>query len=241
VATSESDLPEAGLLLEQLATEKRHRQLEAILWKLRQVPVIRDCGPIAPLTRHRSPGVRHEAIGVLGQCTDPRAEQALLAVLADPHDDYDRISANASLGQCGSQAAIPALAAQIHDRVDDVKCSAIHALMELGDSSLVPVFLDALSDRSSTAKWYAMHAIERHGNQLAIGPVGARVKVMLSRRSKRKQLPATELIYALMFLQRYQDDATARLTLNWVTGQRRDYLTYDELRWVRTNFPGATR
>jgi HEAT repeat protein len=173
VTASESGLPDAGLLLDQLATEERHRQLEAILWKLRQMPEVRDCGPVLPLTRHRSSLVRHEAITVLGQCSDPRAEEALLGVLADPHDDYDRISANAALGQCGSRAAIPALAAQIHDRVDDVKCSAIYALMELGDSSLVPVFLDALSDRSSTAKWYAMHAIERHGNQLTIRPVCA--------------------------------------------------------------------
>ena len=211
------------------------------MWKLRQMPEVRDCGPVLPLTRHRSSLVRHEAITVLGQCSDPRAEEALLGVLADPHDDYDRISANAALGQCGSRATIPALAAQIHDRVDDVKCSAIYALMELGDSSLVPVFLDALSDRSSTAKWYAMHAIERHGNQLAIGPVCARVKAMLSRRNKRKQLPTTELIYALMFLQRYRDNETARLTLNWVTGQRRDYLNDDEQRWVRANLSGKTR
>jgi HEAT repeat protein len=128
------------------------------------------------------------------------AEAALLAVLANPVNDYDRINANAALGQCGTAAAIPALAAQVHHPTDSVKCSAIYALALLGDESQLPVFLDALTDRSWAAKRYAMSAIARHGNEHAIAPVCARVRVILGRQRKRQQGRQSELISALEFL-----------------------------------------
>jgi HEAT repeat protein len=156
MAVSESELAKARTLLGMLTAERRRRQLEEILSGLANLADIPDCGPLLPLTRHRWWQVRHEAIRVLGKCRDQRAEEALLAVLANPLDDHDRVYANASLGECGSAAAIAALAAQIHERAEDVKCSAVYALAKLGDSSTLPVFLDALNDRSPSVKWYAM-------------------------------------------------------------------------------------
>jgi HEAT repeat protein len=73
-----------------------------------------------------------------------------LDVLAQTEDDYDRMYANAALSECGSVAAIPALAAQIDHPKDDVKCSARNALNQLGDASVLPTLLDALTDRSAT-------------------------------------------------------------------------------------------
>src|SRR5215472_12420605 len=87
-------------------------------------------------------------------------------------------------GECGTRAAVPALATQIHHAQDDVKWSAIHALAEIGDEALVPVLLNALTDWSWAAKGYAIRAIARHGNAQAIGPVCDRVRAILARQRK---------------------------------------------------------
>jgi HEAT repeat protein len=90
------------------------------------------------LVRHRWSVVRHDAIDALAKCrSDLRAETALLNLLADTEDDYDRTYANAALSECGTPAAIPALAKQIHHRTDDVKCSTINALAQLGDETWI--------------------------------------------------------------------------------------------------------
>jgi hypothetical protein len=105
MAVSESELAEARTLLRMLTAERRRGQLEQILSRLANLADIPDCGPLLPLTRHRWWQVRHEAIRVLGKCRDQRAEEALLAVLANPLDDHDLVYATASLGECGSAEA----------------------------------------------------------------------------------------------------------------------------------------
>ena len=103
----------------------------------------------------------------------------------------------------------------------------------VGDESQLPVFVDALTDRSPTGKWYAMNAIARHGNEQAIQPVCARVRVILRHQRKRMQLPQSELISAFEFLSRYRDDDQVQATLAWVTENRRPYLTDQESQWIR--------
>jgi HEAT repeat protein len=229
---SEPDLAGAVQILAQIGGEQRRRQLADLLNELGRLPTIPDCTVLLPLVRHRWWQVRHEAISALGKCwDDPRAEAALIGVLAETADDDDRMYANAALSECGTAASIPALAAQIHHPTADVKCSAINALTELGDVSTLPVFLDALTDRSPAAKWYAMTAIGRHGTEAAIGPVCARVRVILARRRKRSQRPTSELLEALEYLVRYRDDGRAQETLRWVT-TRTGYLDDREARWV---------
>jgi hypothetical protein len=119
--------------------------------------------------------------------------------------------------------------------MDDVKCSAIYALALLGDESQLPVFLDALTDRSWAAKWYTMGAIAMHGNEQAIAPVCARVRVILGRQRKRKVGSKPELISALEFLTRYQHDHRVQSTLAWVTKNRRAYLTPTEIEWIHAH------
>lgn len=149
----EQDAGRADGLLKQIAAETRRSRLFDLLSELQRVPTIPDCTVLLPLTKHRWWQVRWGAIRALAKCRDDRrAESALLAVLANPVDDYDRINANAALGQCGTPAAIPALAAQVHHPTDDVKCSAIYALAEIGNEPQLPVFLDALTDRSWAGK-----------------------------------------------------------------------------------------
>ncbi len=239
VVMADSDAATARDLMDEIASEHRRQQLSELLAELRRSPEIPDCTVLLPLVNHRWWQVRHEAMLALGKCqADPRAQTALIGVLATTSDDYDRIYANVALGECGTAAAIPALAAEIHHPTDDVKCSAIYALEQIGDSSLLPVFLDALTDRSAAAKWYAMTAISRHGNEQAIGPICDRVHVILRRKRKHKQLPESELLRALKFLAQHQGDEVARKTLTWAAEKRTAYLTDDEARWVRDNVPG---
>jgi hypothetical protein len=239
VVMAESDAARARELLDEIASERRRQQLSELLAELRRLPEIPDCTVLLPLVSHPWGQVRHAAMSALGKCqADPQAEAALIDVLATTSDDYDRIYANAALGECGTAAAIPALAAEIHHPTDDVKCSAIYALEQIGDSSLLPIFLDALTDRSAAAKWYAITAISRHGNEQAVGPVCDRVRVILRRQRKHKQLPESELLSTLKFLAEHHVDAAARETLSWVAEKRAAYLTDDEARWVGDHVHG---
>jgi hypothetical protein len=93
--------------LGKIPAEQRRRQLSELVEELRRLPEIPDCTALLPLVRHRWRRVRHAAIGSLAMCrTDPRAETALLGVLAGTSYDYDRIYANAVLSKCGTAAAI---------------------------------------------------------------------------------------------------------------------------------------
>ncbi len=196
----------------------------------------RDPEVLGTFTDHRAWQVRLEAIGSLGKTGSPAAEGYLLSVLASHRDKYDVPFANAALSRVGSKAAIPALTELIHDPVDDVKCSAINALGVLGDSSLTPVYLDALSDRSSTAKWYAMGAIHQNGDQRAIGPVVARLRVILARERMRVVMPWTEVMYALDFLRRWNMDARSQEAIDWVRAGRLGRLQDDERTWFDSTF-----
>jgi HEAT repeat protein len=179
--------------------------------------------------------VRLEAIQSLGHSDSPAAERHLLHVLANSHDKADLSFANSALGRVGSHAAIPALARFIHHPVEDVKCSAIHALGVLGDSSLTPLYLDALSDRSWAAKWYAMAAIHRNGDMRAVGPVIDQLRKVLSRDRKRKVAGWTEVMYGLDFLGRWQaSDPSAAQLIEWVRSSRLDRLDSAEREWFET-------
>jgi HEAT repeat protein len=142
------DLARANEILAMIPAEQRRQQLSELLQELGRLPEVPDCTVLLPLVRHKWWIVRHDAMHALEKCRpDPRIGTALLGLLSATDDDYDRISANAALGSCGTAVAIPALAEQIHHRTDDVKCSAIFALARIAGESALPIFLDALTDR----------------------------------------------------------------------------------------------
>lgn len=180
--------------------------------------------------------VRLEASQSLGKSGSAAAEPHLLRVLEAHRDDVDVTFANSALAQVGSRAAIPALIALIHHPVEDVKCSALHALGVLGDNSLTPVYLDALADRSSASKSYAMAAIHRNGDDRAIGPVVDRLHAILSRDRRRVVAPWTEVMYALDYLRRWEVDARATEAIAWVRSSRLGRLQPDERRWLESSF-----
>jgi HEAT repeat protein len=197
----------------------------------------RDPEVLGGYVDHPAWQVRFEAIQSLGESNSPAAERHLLQVLANSHDKADLSSANAALGRVGSHAAIPALAGLIHHPVEDVKCSAIHALGLLGDGSLTPLYLDALSDRSWVAKWYAIGAIHRNGDQRAVGPVIDRMHAVLSRDRKTAVGGWTEVMYGLDFLGRWQTtNPSAAQTIEWVRSNRMDRLHPTEREWFETTF-----
>jgi HEAT repeat protein len=214
-----------------IPAEQRRRQLSELLQELGHLSEVPDCTVLLPLVEHKWSVIRHDAIGALEKCRpDPRIETALLSLLAATDDDYDRICVNAALGSCGTATAISALAAQIHHRTDDVKCSAVFALARIGDESTLPIFLDALTDRSLVARQYALRAISQHGNEQAIPAIRDRVHAILARRKRSAQ---SELLGCLQFLARYPNDDQARATLSWVTDKRLDYLTAHEVGWIQ--------
>jgi HEAT repeat protein len=197
----------------------------------------RDPEVLGAFIDHRAWQVRWEAIRSLGESGSPGAERHLIQVLATSRDTGDLTLANAALGRVGSPDAIPALARLAHHPVEDVKCSAIHALGVLGDSSLTALYLEALSDRSSVAKWYAMGAIHRNGDERAIGPVVDRLRTVLSRERKTLVGGWSEVTYALDFLRRWQAaDSSASATIEWVRSNRLDRLQSDEREWFESTF-----
>ncbi len=196
----------------------------------------RDPAVLGTFLDHHAWQVRWAAIKSLGETGSPAAEVYLLRVLDSPRDQDDLTFANAALSRVGSEAAIPALTGLIHHPVDDVRCSAINALGILGDSSLTPVYLDALSDRSWAAKSYAMGAIHQNADERAIGPVVARLHVILSRERTRHVMPWTEVMYALDFLQRWSTDARSQEAIAWVRAKRLDRLQDDERAWFDATF-----
>jgi hypothetical protein len=197
----------------------------------------RDPQVLGAYVVHPAWQVRLEAIKSLGESGSPRAERHLLHVLENSHDKADLSFANAALSRVGSHAAIPLLAGFIHHPVEDVKCSAIHALGVLGDSSITPLYLDALSDRSWVAKWYAMGAIQRTGDARAVGPVIGRLRIVLGRDRKTVVGGWTEVMYALDFLRRWQEtDRSAAQMIEWVRSTRLDRLHPAEREWFESTF-----
>lgn len=231
------DSAAARALLAAISTESRRSLLSTYLGAAGSIPALPDCAVLLSLVHHRWPQVRHSAISALGNCRDPRAEAELIAVLRTSKDDYDLVYANEALGRCGSTGAVPALAAQIHDRAEDVKTSALLALDQICDSSDLPLFLDALQDRSWTAKWCAMKGIANHGDERAIGPVCDRVRAILARQRGRSQGPQSELVLALKFLSLYSESSKAASTISWAVTTRWSFLQQVEQNWVRQHLP----
>jgi hypothetical protein len=205
----------------------------------RELSEERDPTALARYVRHKSWLIRWEAIQSLGKSDSPEAEPILLDLLREPVDRKDLPFANSALGQVGSAAAVPALGALIHDRSEDIKTSAIHALMEVGDPSLTPLFIDALADPFWAAKAYAMHALDRHGDQRAIAAVSKRVRVILSRDRYRNYGGWTELMFGLDYLSRWRESSAAAETLALVP-QRWVRLSVPERRWFTATFPDLT-
>src|ERR1700722_9009070 len=92
---TEADLARASEIVNMIAAEKHRSQLSNLIGDLSRLGVVPDCTVLLPLVRHKWWQVRWEAIGALAKCGgDPRAETALLDVLAHTDDYYDRIYAN---------------------------------------------------------------------------------------------------------------------------------------------------
>src|SRR5262249_12222153 len=180
--------------------------------------------------------VRAATISSLAESKPADAEAALLDILRAARHRADLPFVNAALGKVGSRAAIPVLATFIHDRVEDIKASAIAALEQLGDASTTPIYLDALSDRSWVAKSYAMSAIARRADDRAIGPVHKRVRASLARPRHGNGAGDSELIYALRCLARWQSThADAADGLAWARAHQR-HMTSWERSWFSSTF-----
>jgi HEAT repeat protein len=197
----------------------------------------RDPKVLGQYVHHPAWQVRWAAIESLGRSGSPEAEGPLLGVLRTNADARDYPFANAALGRVGSKAAIPALTALIHHRIEDVKGSAVAALGAIGDASLTPIYLEALSDRNWVAKWAAMGAIARNADERAVAPVSERVRSILSRERKRNLGGTTEVMYALAYLDRWSSSSPiAAETIGWVREKGLARLFKEERVWFESRF-----
>ena len=124
--------------------------------------------PLIALAADPDPAVRRSAVEALGRLGDARAVDALARQLqgaAGPRDEAAvsvRVAAAHALGQIGA-AALPALAAVLHDRNQRVREAAVDALGAIGGPSAVPALAAALGDDRSQLRQAAAKALAAIG------------------------------------------------------------------------------
>ncbi|MDQ0483978.1 HEAT repeat domain-containing protein [Guptibacillus hwajinpoensis] len=177
--------------------------------------------------------IRQSAIQALRSCKSSDAEGALIEVITRSNDEYDLTYANEVLSEVGTEKSIPYLVNLLNHPNGDVKCSALWTLTELGNTSLLPVFLEALNQRSVNVKSHALLAIKKHGNEMAIGPVIARIKTILSR---ERTVESDDLITGLEFLISYKENTEEIQKLfEWIRTKKWRYLFEEERVFITAN------
>jgi HEAT repeat protein len=216
-----------------LPREKNGYTLAAILGALRRLPELRDASLVRALLKSPVAQVREAAILALRGDRSGAAERDLLALLRRTKNRFELTYALQTLGEIGSGASIPAIAALIHYRIVDVKCAAISALANVAGKAQQAMFLDALGDKNPAAKAAATFALQRHGDARAVPKVAARVKTIL-RKERALEIIPSELVAGLEFLSRHRRLPEARDAIE--EAKRSTTLFADERRWVEDHF-----
>jgi HEAT repeat protein len=215
-----------------LGREKNGYTLAAILGALRRLPQLRDASHVRALLKSPVAQVREAAILALRGDRSGAAERDLLALVKRTKNRFERTYALQTLGEIGTAASIPAIAALIHDRIVEVKCAAISALANVAGKAQQATFLDALGDKNPAAKAAAIFALQRHGDVRAAPKVAARVKTIL-RKARPLEIIPSELIAGLEFLSRHRRLPEARDAIE--EAKRSGTLFADERRWVEAH------
>jgi HEAT repeat protein len=216
-----------------LAREKNGYTLSAVLGALRRLPALQDASEVRALLKSPVGQVRQAAILALHGDRSGAAEAGLLALIKRTQNRFELSYALQTLGEIGTGASIPALAALIHHRIVDVKCAAIGALSKIGSKAQQPIFLDALGDKNPAAKAAATFALQRHGDARAVPKVAARIKALL-RKSRALEVVPSDLVAGLEFLSRHRQLPDARDAIE--EAKRSTTLFPAEARWVRSHF-----
>jgi HEAT repeat protein len=176
--------------------------------------------------------IRNEAIEALGEYKTEEAENALIEFIATSKEPFDIVSANVSLGKCGTKRCIPYLVKLLQYPEQDVRCSAIYSLGILGDSTLTPIFINALEHRCTVTKAYAVSAIKKHGDERAILPICDYTKKYVSRKRKIQAEPSP-LIEALKFLHKFvNDNEEVKKTFSYVI-KKENNVFRNEKHWIQ--------
>ncbi|MCH6266575.1 HEAT repeat domain-containing protein [Neobacillus citreus] len=178
--------------------------------------------------------IRNDAIEALGEYKTEEAENALIEFIVTSKDPFDIVTANVSLGKCGTQGCIPYLIKLLLHPNQDVRCSAIHSLGILGNSTLTPVFINALNHRCPVTKAYAVSAIKKHGDETAILPISDYIKKYVSKKRKIQADPSP-LIEALKFLINFvNSNEEVKKTFSYVI-KKENNVFRNEKHWIQNH------
>jgi HEAT repeat protein len=213
-----------------LAREKNGYTLSAILTALRRLPELRDASRVRALLKSPVGQVREAAILALRGDRSGAAEAELLALIQRTKNRFELRYALQTLGEIGTGASFPALAALIHHRIVDVRCAAITALANIGGKAQEAIFLDALGDKNPAAKAASIFALQRHGDARAVPKVAARIKSLLRKPRTLEGVPS-DLVAGLEFLRRHRQLPDARDAIE--EAKRSTTLFSAEARWVK--------
>ena len=151
----------AGVLVEALAADPDFFVRETITWS-----IVRLGAAATPLLLDRlkddSPSVRHDAVHALSKIGDPRALEALVAILGDESSKVVCKAAFA-LGQIGDTSAIPALVGLL-GRDDRELESALNAVLERFGAGAVQPLVEALADANWRTREQAADALRGIGD-----------------------------------------------------------------------------
>jgi hypothetical protein len=236
IGLNTQDVNVADILVDRLLSEQDKYVLSSLLDYIAEQPAVTHCSPITNFLDDKRWLVRQSAIIALGSCKSDKTEQDLLVSLQNPVDEKDLPYIIYSINKIHSKKAIPYLSPLINHKTVDVRCLAISALSVLGDSSLVPVFLEGLKDKSAIVKGYAMSALVKHGDETVVEPIIDRVKNILARKRQIEQLPKSDLIEGMEFLNRYRTE-NIQVFFEWIKTKKREYLFDSEICWLRANIP----
>ena len=112
-----------------------------------------------------NPGTRMIAMRYLGDHRVSRAVPALISIMKDEEDEWDKIGAAKALGKIGTREAIDVLIAEIRRESFVAPAAATGLFLGAGDERAVPVLLEALGSDNDAL---------RKGSALALAKAGRR-------------------------------------------------------------------
>jgi HEAT repeat protein len=219
------------ILLAHLAQEHDKYALATLLNTLADLPKPGsiDLSPVLSLIEDSRWLVRHAAIRALAHSNSQQAEIRLLEHASRSDDPYDLTYINETLASIGTERSIPYLSNASRNRKQDVASSALTVLSKLAGATQLQLFIEILQKGAFNVKRSAMAAILKYGDESAIPAVLERIRTILNRKRTVIELPESELIIGLSFLQQFRktDERVARLFASTIPSKA-EYLIGEE-------------
>jgi len=119
--------------------------------------------PIIACLKHPHQGVPERAARMLGRIGDPRALDALMAMLKEREGTRPAAAAALALGKIGDARAVEPLVAALSDILSETRAEAAAALGKIGDKRAMRALIRALSDDVGAVREQAVEALDKMG------------------------------------------------------------------------------